>query len=435
MGAAVTATIPVTRIVVPANRMRALRPEKVAEIAESIQAGRGLLQPIVVRPRGRNSFWLVAGRHRLEAVRELGFDRIPAVIRDGLDADAALLAEIDENLIRADLSPAERAMHQVRRKDLYEKLHPETKHGGDRKSGKAKSTRQSGDKIAERFTKDAAKKTGKSERSVQRDVERADKITGLADVVGTSLDAGDELDALAKLPESAQAHLIARAKAGEKVTARDREILRKAQEIRDALTEQRRAERIAKAVELSAHNAPLPTDRKYPLILADPPWRYDFSMTATRSVERHYPTMSLEEICSLPVSDLAAPTAVLFLWVPPPILENGFAVIKAWGFSYRTSAVWAKDKIGAGHYFRQQHEHLLLATRGDMPAPPPHVRSSSIIEAPRGAHSEKPIAVLELIERMYPDLPKIELFRRGPPRKGWKAWGNESVDVSGSAAI
>src|SRR5262245_47713668 len=99
--------IQVSDIVVAPNRMRALQPEKVAEIAESIQARGGLLQPIVLRPRGRNSFWLVAGRHRLEAAHELGLDSVRAVILDGLDADAALLAEIDENLIRADLSPAE----------------------------------------------------------------------------------------------------------------------------------------------------------------------------------------------------------------------------------------------------------------------------------------------------------------------------------------
>src|SRR5262249_32862809 len=136
---------------------------------------------------------------------------------DGLNADAALLAEIDENLIRADLTPAERAAHVGRRKELYEKLHPEAKHGGDRKSAK-RSSRQVGD--LKRFTKDAAKKTGQSERKLQRDVTRAKKVAVLPDIVGTSLDHGQELDALAKLPPDEQRELAEKAKSGANVSAK-----------------------------------------------------------------------------------------------------------------------------------------------------------------------------------------------------------------------
>jgi N6-adenosine-specific RNA methylase IME4 len=221
---------------------------------------------------------------------------------------------------------------------------------------------------------------------------------------------------VATLAAGEQAEVVARGR---------REILRKAQEIRAEMTEERRAQRIAKAVELSARSGPLPHDRKYPLLYADPPWRYDFSMTSTRAIEANYPTLELEQICALPVSDLAAPTAILFLWVPPPILEKGFTVIRAWGFQYCTGAVWRKDKIGAGFYFRQQHEHLLVASRGDMPAPPPPSRPPSVLDAPRREHSRKPDEAYELIERMYPELAKIELFARGT-REGWAAWGNEA---------
>jgi ParB/RepB/Spo0J family partition protein len=119
------ADIRVADIVVPQDRMRKLRPETVDEIAESI-AAQGLIEPIILRPRGAANFWLIVGRHRLEAVRKCGHDRIRAVVVDGVDADQAQLIEIDENLIRADLSPAERALHMERRKELYEKLHPET---------------------------------------------------------------------------------------------------------------------------------------------------------------------------------------------------------------------------------------------------------------------------------------------------------------------
>jgi len=208
-------------IEVAPDRTRALRPKKVDEIAESIGA-RGQLQPIVVRPRrpqkGGGRFRLVAGRHRVEAVRKLGHERIAATILDGLDADAALLAEIDENLVRADLTPAERAAHVGRRKELYEKLHPEAKHGGDRKSAK-RSSRQVGE-ANQRFTKDMAEKTGQSERKVQRDVTRAKKVAVLPDIVGTSLDQGQELDALAKLPPDEQRELAEQAKSGEEVSAK-----------------------------------------------------------------------------------------------------------------------------------------------------------------------------------------------------------------------
>jgi ParB/RepB/Spo0J family partition protein len=127
------------------NRMRQLRPAKVDELAESIRE-RGLLQPIVVRPWG-DRYMLVCGVHRRQAVEQLGHETIPAIVLDGLDADAALLAGIDENLVRADLSPAERSLHLAERKRLFEEVHPQTTRGGDRKSAAAKSNRHSDDLI------------------------------------------------------------------------------------------------------------------------------------------------------------------------------------------------------------------------------------------------------------------------------------------------
>ena len=211
-------------IEVAPDRMRALRPEKIDEIAESIQARGRLLQPVVVRPRKGSGgrYWLVAGRHRFEAVRKLGHDRIAATILDGLDADAALLAEIDENLIRADLTPAERASHVGRRKELYEKLHPQTKRGGAPGAGRGKGKKKLEDGQVGQlpFTKDAAKKTGQSERKIRRDAQRGKDCVVLDDIAGTSLDKGDEIDALAKLPADEQRELAEKAKSGEKVSAK-----------------------------------------------------------------------------------------------------------------------------------------------------------------------------------------------------------------------
>ena len=113
---------------IKADRLRALRPDAVEELMASMKIN-GLLQPIVLRPAESSGYWLVAGRHRLEAAKKLKWDSIPATVFDGMDADHAELAEIDENLVRADLTPIERALHVARRKELYEVEHPETKKG------------------------------------------------------------------------------------------------------------------------------------------------------------------------------------------------------------------------------------------------------------------------------------------------------------------
>jgi N6-adenosine-specific RNA methylase IME4 len=222
---------------------------------------------------------------------------------------------------------------------------------------------------------------------------------------------------VATLPKAEQQEIVARG---------EREILRAAQDIRARKAEIRRAERIERLVEISKGNAPLGIKQQtYPIILADPPWRYEHpTFSLSREIEEHYPTLALEEICALPVTRLASESALLFLWVPPPKLAECFKVIEAWGFEYRTGLVWIKHAIGMGNYVRQQHEHLLIARRGEIPLPEPTNRPSSIIEAPRREHSRKPDEAHELIERMYPELPKIELFARYA-RPGWDCWGNE----------
>jgi N6-adenosine-specific RNA methylase IME4 len=120
---------------------------------------------------------------------------------------------------------------------------------------------------------------------------------------------------------------------------------------------------------------------------------------------------------------------VLFLWATVPILPQALEVMAAWGFHYVSSAVWIKDKVGTGYWFRSRHELLLVGTRGSAPAPAHGLQWDSVIEQPRGEHSAKPEAVLELIEAYFPSLPKIEFNRRGPPRPRWAAWGNEVAET------
>lgn len=168
------------------------------------------------------------------------------------------------------------------------------------------------------------------------------------------------------------------------------------------------------------------TRGKYAVIYADPPWEYEHSVSDSRAIENQYPSMELAEICALPVEEIAHDDSVLFLWATAPKLAEGITVMEAWGFEYRTCMVWVKDRIGMGYYARSQHELLLIGRRGSLPVPLPENRPASVIEAPRTLHSEKPDLFAAAIETMYPALPRIELFRRGPSREGWDAWGKEA---------
>jgi len=230
---------------------------------------------------------------------------------------------------------------------------------------------------------------------------------------------------VAMLPQQNQREIVARGQ---------REILRAAQEIRARKAEMRRAERIERLA--ATCNQPLPSDRRYAVIYADPPWDfevYNEESGIERAAANHYSTMSLDEICALPIPSLASPAAALFMWTTVPHLRESFQVLDAWGFEYKTNIVWVKDKIGLGYFVRNQHELLLIATRGDMPTPLSANRPSSVITAPRREHSRKPDEAYALIERMYPELPRIELFAR-QTRPGWARWGNEVETGFTSAA-
>ena len=145
-----------------------------------------------------------------------------------------------------------------------------------------------------------------------------------------------------------------------------------------------------------------------------------------RSPEEHYPTLDTEAICNLPIKQIAADDAVIYLWSTATHLLHAFKVLEAWGFAYWCHAIWEKNQIALGYAcFRYQHELLLVGKRGDIPAPLTGNRVSSIIKAPRREHSQKPDEVYDLIERQFPGLPKIELFARNS-RAGWDAWGNQA---------
>lgn len=178
-----------------------------------------------------------------------------------------------------------------------------------------------------------------------------------------------------------------------------------------------------------AKNNDPPQAGAYSVVYADPPWTFQtYSVKGKgRSAEAHYDCMTLEAIKALPVGVWAAKSSALYLWCTVPHLENALAVISAWGFDYKSSFVWVKDRIGTGYWARNRHELLLIGARGtkicprfrDIPA------ADSVIQGQQRAHSQKPDQARTIIEDYHPDVPRLEMFAR-ERLPGWDAWGLEA---------
>jgi len=167
-----------------------------------------------------------------------------------------------------------------------------------------------------------------------------------------------------------------------------------------------------------------PEEGEYGVIYADPPWQYNNSgLDEYGHAERHYDTMSINDVCELPVSRIAGEDCALYLWTTSPMLEDAFYVLSSWGFDYKTSYVWDKIAHNHGHYNSVRHEMLLVATRGDG-TPERSKLYDSVVSIRRGKHSEKPPYFRRLLDVLYPSAEKIELFARDT-EKGWDAWGDE----------
>lgn len=168
----------------------------------------------------------------------------------------------------------------------------------------------------------------------------------------------------------------------------------------------------------------------YTTIVADPPWRYQSAATKADAAKR-YSTMSMDELCDMDVSALAAESAHLWLWCTNALMEDGYRVVRAWGFRPMTIVTWCKPQPGVGYYLRNNTEHAIFATRGK-PMVPERKPTSTWFVWRRGAHSSKPAAFLDLVEQVSPP-PYVELFARDP-RFGWDSWGWGYEVKSGGAA-
>ncbi len=175
--------------------------------------------------------------------------------------------------------------------------------------------------------------------------------------------------------------------------------------------------------------------RRFSTVLADPPWRFQNSTGKIAPEHRRlsrYGTLSLEEIMALPVEDMTATPAHLYLWVPNALLAEGLAVMNAWGFTYKSNIVWHKirkdggpDGRGVGFYFRNVTEMVLFGVRGKHARTLAPGRSQvNFIATRKREHSRKPDELYSIIESCSPG-PYIELFARGA-RPGWDCWGNQA---------
>lgn len=178
---------------------------------------------------------------------------------------------------------------------------------------------------------------------------------------------------------------------------------------------------------------------KFPTILADPPWQFanrTGKMAPEHKRLNRYETMELPEILAMPVAELAADTAHLYLWVPNALLAEGLAVMKAWGFDYKTNIIWEKvrkdggpDGRGVGFYFRNVTEIVLFGVRGKNARTLQPGRSQvNLIRSRKREHSRKPDELYDIIEACSPG-PFLELFARNT-RPGWTGWGNQADDYS-----
>ena len=169
------------------------------------------------------------------------------------------------------------------------------------------------------------------------------------------------------------------------------------------------------------------TKEKFRVIYSDPAWSYNDKQDTPQlgGAAKHYDTMSVSEICSLPVNEISEKDSVLFLWVTSPLLEDAFTVIKAWGFKYKTSFVWDKVKHNMGHYNSVRHEMLLIATKGSCTPDNKKLYDSVQSIERNDNHSEKPIEFLNIIDDLYNYGNKLEMFCRNIKKDKWYGWGNE----------
>jgi len=385
----------INEIIIGDNR-RSVNPERVKELAASIQEI-GLLNPVTITEDKR----LVAGLHRIEAYKLLGKTEIEATVvsLDELDAE---LAQIDENLIRNELTVLERAEQLKRRKEIYEAKYPESKSyviGG-------KIRQNSANEIIS-FARDTASKIGVSPRTVQHEVQIAEDLADEVKEAIRNTDLADnktELLRLARLDEEEQKEVVQKIIRGEaeKVLEAKRKI---------------EIEKIAQRIQNNQIQRP---EGLFDVIVVDPPWPYgtDYDPDGRRGA-CPYPEMSLEEIRNIKLP--ASENCVLFLWTTHKFMRYSFDILDIWGFREVAIITWVKDRMGLGTWLRSRSEFCIMAVKGS-----PKVNltnQTTIIEGKVREHSRKPDEFYQMVDSLCIGR-KLDYFAR-EKRNGWEIFGEE----------
>jgi len=192
-----------------------------------------------------------------------------------------------------------------------------------------------------------------------------------------------------------------------------------------AIRQERRE--LSQEIKREVREIPLPAGI-YNIVYADPPWKYNDTCEdgsiQSKGADKHYPLMTIEQLCELPVKNILAENAVMFFWVTSPLLSECWPIISAWGFKYKSSFVWDKVRHNMGHYNSVRHEFLLICTRGSFLPENKELHDSVISIEKSKTHSQKPQYFRELIDKMYPNGNRIELFAR-EKTENWDVYGNE----------
>jgi N6-adenosine-specific RNA methylase IME4 len=397
-----------------AQALPAMSAEEQEALKASIQRN-GLQHPILLY---KNQ--ILDGRHRYQACLDLGIEP-DLVAWQGNDNDA-LAHVMAMNVNRRNLSVSQRALMAAMASNLGK---------GNNKSRLVAAGHNPADVLTQ---EDASKLFGVSRDSVQT----ARYILNNGDpVLIGQVERGEITVNYAK-------EKLGFKRVGTVLTKDERSAVKVYTDLKRRHTEKLRADQQAKHAELSARNASLDFgDKRFPLIYADPAWAYGKRLAPNeKAIDKHYPTMDIEAIKALPVKDVAAADATLFLWCTAPRLADGLAVMEAWGFNYVTHVIWHKKggkESSMGGMFRVNHELVLIGHRGKgLGKPDTQLMRSSVFVEPARQHSQKPESFREILEAYYPQTrgARLELFHRSngePTPDGWDVWGNQA-DSEQSAA-
>jgi len=373
----------------------------VEELARQIKTS-GNIKPLVVT----NNRLIISGHRRHRACKMLGMTQVPVEIRAFKNKDEELECLLLENSYRM------KTMEQkIREAKIYEQI--EAEKAKLRMAGGVENLPQGEQVITSGKTRDIVAQ--KLNIGSGKTYEKAKKVVAKIDELKA---AGDNIKAVqlsSSLKESVE---------------RAYSQLRREEKLQEVeLSVQEFKQRAAPSGFIDIYS----TVNKYGIIYADPCWQYFGS--GNKSADLHYKTMPINDICALPVKNIAADNCILFLWVTYPLLKDCFEVIEAWGFKYVTAGFcWVKLNpcgtpfFGLGSWTRANSELCLIATKGSVMRIDNTI--TQLLQSVREEHSKKPDAVRDLIVRLVGELPRIELFAR-QSAEGWDFFGNQLLDGNG----